>query len=368
MRKNLQFARALTGWLGSLLLGTGAACAQGWDQDLSHLFNLGKSDQSQWTRHFRLSAVMGLNFRGKVETAGTFAFSGNHPGAAGVSGQDHFYDDGYVRVDATGNKNGQTWYWGYQGGSTQYVPGDDRIYFHAAESYTVSGSAEPGSGAEAGFELAYGGKVRQGERSSLGWEFGFGFMPIGIKDQRTLGGVSATRITHSYPTAGIVVPAGPYQGTYSGPGALLNDVAQNETIGAGTVTGLNLVGTRELEATLYSLRLGPTWQWDPHPRISTLLGAGAALGIVSGDLKMFESVQFPDGTMGVNAGRHSGTELTYGGYLSAALLLHTVENGDLYLGVQYLPMSSATFRAAGRRAQLDQVQAVYFSIGIHWPF
>lgn len=368
MRNKSPSTRSCLGALTSLALGIGVAGAQGWDQDLSHLFDLGKSDQAQWTRHFRLGAVLGLNFKAKFATAGTFAFSGNHPGAVGVGGQDHLYDDGFVRVDASGNKNGQTWYWGYQGEGGQYTAGDDRIYFHAAESYTVQGGAKRDSGAEAGFELAYGGKLRQGRNASWGWEFGFGFMPIGIKDRQTLGGVSATRITHSYQLAGIVAPDAPYQGSYLGPGALISDVAQNETVGAGTFTGLNLTGTRELDLTLYSLRLGPTWQWDPHPRVSTLLGAGAALGIVSGDLKVLESVQFPDGTRGVNAGRHSETELTYGGYLSAALLLHTVENGDLYLGVQYMPMSSATFRGAGRRAQLNQTQAVYFSVGINWPF
>lgn len=45
-----------------------------------------------------------------------------------TGGVDHDYDDGYVRVDSSGNAGGLTWFWGYQNQSQ--VPDDGFIHFH----------------------------------------------------------------------------------------------------------------------------------------------------------------------------------------------------------------------------------------------
>src|ERR1017187_10992245 len=57
------------------------------------------SDNDDWTRHFRIGAMVGFNISANFNTKGTFNIPGNNA-ANGI------YDNGYVRVDDTGNAQG----------------------------------------------------------------------------------------------------------------------------------------------------------------------------------------------------------------------------------------------------------------------
>ena len=59
-------------------------------------------DSGDWTRHFRIGAMVGMNIKANFKTKGTFNISGNNPAKV-------IYDDGYVRVDDTGNAGGLCW-------------------------------------------------------------------------------------------------------------------------------------------------------------------------------------------------------------------------------------------------------------------
>jgi hypothetical protein len=353
-------------WLGasSVLAQTEAIKLS--DETFDRFLAMAGEDQEYWPRHFRLGALMGFNFKAQFSMGGMFKFSQNNPGAAGVGGLNRVYDDGYVMVDVNGTGNGTTWNWGYQ--STNQISGSgssQRLLFYAADTYTANGSAEATSDAEFGGELTYGGHLARWGKVLVGWEFGFGYLPINIEDSRTINGVDATRVTHSFDAADLILPDPPYTGTFNGPGALLGD---NPTQSTETVLGRDLVGKRNLDVTMYSFRLGPAVHWELHPRWAVAASAGAAMAIFSGELKFNESVTFDDGSTARSIGSISSTELTYGGYVSATLLFHAVENGDFYLGVQYMPLGDATFSGVGRQANLDMSGAVYISAGINWPF
>src|SRR5262249_48661628 len=78
---------------------------------------------NDWSRHFRVGLLVGFNLKASFSQSGQFSVSGSQPGEPGVSGVNHFYDDGYVRVDETGNALGKTTYWGYRD-SSQYNAAD----------------------------------------------------------------------------------------------------------------------------------------------------------------------------------------------------------------------------------------------------
>ena len=118
---------------------------------------------------------------------------------------------------------------------------------------------------------------------------------------------------------------------------------------------------------LYTLRLGPTFYWDLTEHLSMSLGAGPAVGIVSGDYKYDETIT-ASGVSAHNSGRIGGTDLVYGGYVNATVLCHVVDNGDIYTGVQFMPMSNATISGGGRMGRLNLGGQLYFSVGINWPF
>jgi hypothetical protein len=348
--------------------------AQSYDDNLWRtLFGQKQDVPGDWTKHFRVGAQVGFNLKAQFSMSGTFDVSGNNPGATGVSRVDHVYDNGYVLVDASGNDGGLTWNWGYQS-ADQYDSGSQRLSFRATDSYTTSGNATENSGAQLGVDVAYGGHLTQWGRAMVGWEFGFGYLPVSIKDNQALS-ANVTRISHSFDVSGIQFPGllgdpSPggfiYEGTYDGPGALIGDVAQ---AGPGeTIANVPLTGERALDVNVFSFRLGPTLHWELPPRFAVAVSAGAAFGIVSGDLKYNETLQFSDGSTANNQGKSGATEFAYGGYISGTLIYHAVKNGDLYLGVQYMPMTSTTFGSDGREAELDMSGALYISTGFNWPF
>lgn len=306
---------------------------------------------------------MGLNLKADFSLDGQFGISGSQPGATGGSGVNHFYDDGYVRVDQTGNAQGYTSYWGYNNAS-QYGPAAQTLLMHSAKSFGLSSGTGEGGGVQVGFDMAYGGDFAHWGKTLVGWELGFGLLPISIKDTRPLGAVF-TRTAHSFDASGIVLPTAPYNGGPSGLGPTLRDVATalpDDTI-AGTVTG-----SRSLDLTLHNVRLGPTLWWELHPRWAVSVSGGAALGIVSGDYKFDETVVLADGGSTRNTGKIGATDVVYGGYVSAVAVYHAVANGDIFVGAQFMPLGDVLVRGGGRQARLHFGEGVYLSAGINWSF
>jgi hypothetical protein len=314
-----------------------------------------------WPKHFRLGALVGFNFKGEFSVTGPISVSGNNPGVPGGL-QNHSYDDGYVNIDATGNDSDLTWNWGYQNASQLL---GETLSFHSVQSYeATSGGGTADGDPQVGFDMAYGGQIKKLWGGTLGWEFGFGLMPIEIKNNLS-GSANVTRLIHSYQTGGIFLPQAPYQGSFEGPGAVISD----EAVDGGTeVVGATVDGSQSLQVNLYNFRLGPTLQWEVHPRIALAVSVGAAFGIVGGDLEFNQTLTFAQGAPANVQGKSGNTEFVYGGYVSGTVLFHAVRNGDIYLGFQYMPMSNATFSGDGQEAKLDLTGGLYISAGFNWPF
>jgi hypothetical protein len=347
--------------VGLLMVSATAVPAQSYNGDIwQNLFAAPGFDQD-WPRHFRVGALVGFNFKADFSMSGPFTVSGRNPGTPGVGGQNHDYDDGYVRLDATGNSGGETWNWGYDSAS-QLV--GNRLYYHSASSYTASDSASAGSGAQVGFDTAYGGHLFPLWGGAFGWELGFGLMPIKIKNNLSQP-TTVTRIVHSFDASGVDLPDAPYQGGFNGPSVTIGDIANAEP---SEILSGTLSGSQTVDVTMYNLRLGPTLYWELHPRVGLEVSAGAAVGILSGGLKYDETLLLSDGSTAINQGKVGDTQIVYGGYVAGTLLYHAVKNGDLYVGFQYMPMSSATFSGGGREAKLDLSGGLYISAGINWPF
>ncbi|MDD5141478.1 MAG: hypothetical protein PHY43_14610, partial [Verrucomicrobiales bacterium] len=338
LRCRAWFARGLFCFFAGLAL---AASAQSDSMDTfggspdSSKFIWIERDAPDWTRHFRIGAMVGMNISANFKTKGTFNVSGNNP-AAGV------YDDGYVREDSTGNAFGQTSNWGYDNAS-QYNPATQTLLMHGASSYSTSGSSKDNGSAFAGFDMAYGDNLWYWKHARVGWEFGFGLLPINITDNSPMS-ATVKQSTFSFNTSNpdnAPIPGAPYQGGFDRQGGDWTipgtpaSVATTNT--AGTVTG-----SRELDVMLYTFRLGPTFYWDLNEYFGVQLGAGPAFGIVSGTYKFNETI-----TTSVSSTKNHGsfdfTDLTYGGYVNGTLLYHVINDADLYIGAQYMPMGNASF-------------------------
>lgn len=364
------FTRALG---GAVFCGVGLALAASAQQTLppspeetppQHLWIESPPETlNNWPRHFRVGAFLGINIKAEFKMSGNFSVSGSQPGQPGVPGVDHVYDDGYARVDATGNAQGRTSYWGYDNDG-QYDGAAQTLTFHSAKSFEASGGGTSDDSPYLGVDVAYGGNLWRWGRTQIGWEFGFGYLPINIKDKQPVATV-IQRTVHSYDTGGILLPTAPYHGGSSGIGPTLLDGATSlpDDEISGTITG-----SRTLEMTLFAFRLGPLLHWELNPRWAVSLSAGPALGYLDGDLSYEETILSADGGSGINRGSTDGSDVVFGAYVNATLMYHLEEHGDLYIGVQYMPLGSATVSGGGREAKLDMSGGVYFTAGINWPF
>jgi hypothetical protein len=308
------------------------------------------SKDDDWTRHFRIGAMVGLNISANFSTKGTFNIN-KPPGV---------YDDGYVREDNTGNAFGQTGYWGYNNASQL---AGSTLTMHNTTSYTPSGSAQDSGSAFPGFDMAYGGNLWNWGRTRIGWDLGFGLLPISITDNRPMS-ATVNQTTYTFNTGSIVVPGAPYQGGFNRQGepTISIDSTNSSANLPGTITG-----SRTLDVMLYTVRLGPSVYWDLNEYFGLSAGAGPAVGIVSGSLKYNEMIITT--TSVSSKGQVDATDLVYGGYVNASLMYHVPgEKGDLYLGVQYMSLGNATISGGGREGRLNLGGQVYISAGINWPF
>lgn len=319
--------------------------------------------RDDWTRNFRLGLQLAFNIHSEFSLDGLVSIGSGDPGATGVPGVNHFYDDGYVRVDNTGNAGGVTSFWGYDNAS-QYDPLTGTLVYKNTRGFAAQNDIDVDSGATFGFELAYGGKIYDWRRVRLGWEFGYGLLPLSLEDSSALP-ATFLRVVQSFQTGGIVLPTAPYQGGPSGLGPVIPDIATG--LEPEIING-ELTGSRELDVTLHSFRLGPTLFWRFHRRWAVTGGVGPALGLLNGGYRYNEVFLFDDGTSAANSGDFDQTIFLFGGYASATVLFRVVANADLYLSAQFLSLGDAQYGGGGRRATLDLGRTVMTSIGINWPF
>lgn len=319
--------------------------------------------RDDWTRNFRLGAQLTFNVKTDFSLNGPISVNRQSPGPTGVPGADHFYNDGYVRVDNTGNAGGLTSYWGYDDAS-QYNAATKQLIMRSIGSFDASETKSEDGGVLPGLDVAYGSQIRDWGRTRLGWEVGYGFTPMDFKDSTPLN-VTFNRDVQAFSVGDLALPAAPYAGGPSGVGPQILDVATgrpSETL-AGTVTG-----TRQLDVNLHALRAGATLFWRFQPRWALSGSVGPALGLVPGSYIYSETFNLSDGSVSSESGKMSHTEVVFGGYAAATLHCRLIESADVYLGMQFMSLQNADFGNSQREATLDLGATFSLSLGVNWPF
>jgi hypothetical protein len=329
--------------------------------------------QDAWIKHFRIGMSFGLNIKTDFKTTGTFPISGSAPGDPTNAFMDHFYDDGYVRLDDTGNARDpdtgipSTAFWGYQSASqlTGAAP-NQTLTYHSSKFFTGSGNNSADASPALGFDMAYGGTFAKWERLAVGWEFGFNLTTIGAKDRQPIA-ATLTQGQYQFGSGGTTpMPAAPYNGTFVSAGnPLINAVgtALPDLIVPGTING-----TRSLDALLYQFRLGPQLRWEFYPQWTLNGSFGGAFGLVDADYRFDEKINLANGTTASNRGKFGSLETTYGGYAGAVVMFDTGNRWEAYLGTHFITMSDAKVTSGNREAKMGLGGAVYISAGINWTF
>ncbi|MBM3883981.1 MAG: hypothetical protein FJ387_30470 [Verrucomicrobia bacterium] len=326
------------------------------------------SAQSDNLQNGPLSRV-GVSYRSGFNGSASFKNVGGlnlpaDPDPVPGGGVDRFYDDGYVRVDSSGNAGGETWFWGYQ--SASQLPGDGTIVMRRTAAAGGLSRRDIDDDPQHGFELTYNLEWPvQALRGFLGIEAAFNFMDLQIADRQPLTG-NTIGIADAFPLNSIVPPLAPYAGTREGPGPSIGATPVPSvmiTPGGATVTG-----ARRIDASLYGLRLGPNWRLPLSRRVSVSLGGGLALAVADSRFSFRETVTLAGGGFGSSAGSDGRAAWLAGGYLSGSVALALDRAWAVVAGVQYQNLGAYSHRAGARSATVDLGESVFLTGGINFTF
>ena len=312
-------------------------------------FVLRGADYDENPNRFSFGPRFGLNFKAN------FNNNAVNPGPA-TGGANHFYNDGYVLLDGSGDAGGLTSNWGYPNASQ--VVGNS-MQFHAIQS---DASSSPSDDPQFGAELVYQrvlGSLSPALSGCWGLETGFGFTHIDLRDNQS-GNVSAT--TDSYSLNGVLPPAAGYNGTPNGPGALLGDTP-TRTATPGTLTTHD-----KLAGQLFSFRLGPFVEWHFSSKLSLSGSAGLTLAPTTLDYDFSENASLSGGGNFAASGHACKTELLYGPYVGGTLRYDFDKCLSAFVGAQFQNLTALDMSVNGRSARFDPGAAIYLSAGIGWKF
>lgn len=309
-------------------------------------------------RHFRAGTVLGINLEADFSQAGFFSSD------LGPFSQGWSFDNGFVGPDdsSSGSAGGFTSNWGYTS-NAQYNASANELTFTRADAFASTNASSVNGESELGLDLAYGGTLKRFGRTWLLWEVGFTLLPINL-GQRTTANAWFSDTLYTWDTTGLLPPLAPYQGSAeSGP---LLATQFESALPAPGVTRDGLTADREIDATLYNLRLGPVIHYDFNRYLSVELTGGLATGLVDGAYRYVERRQSGDTTLA--RGHINATDWLYGGYAGVTTKVLIEQNAYLYGSAQWMTLGQVEFSGQGRSAELRLDQGLYFSVGFTWIF
>jgi hypothetical protein len=313
---------------------------------------------------FRLSYRGGFNISATFKDTGSFS-QANDPGPA-VAGVDHNYDDGYNRVDSSGNLNNQTWYWGYT--DSGQVPGDGFIYMHSLSSAPASAPQEESCSPQNGVELTYNRHLWQTGRLLWGLEAAANYTFLSI-DARDIAGGTANLITDAYSLGGTTPPQAPYFGTFEGPvpggpnRPVIGDIP-TRSVAASTAQG-----QRSLDADLFGFRLGPSLGIPLTQRLGLSFSGGLALVSVQSDFEFKETLTNPGaGGNLVRSGTASDSDFLVGGYVAGNISYAFTEAWSVFVGAQYQNVGTYSQQVSDKEVEVDLRKSVFVSAGLGYSF
>jgi len=312
---------------------------------------------------------MGFNFKVDFRNLGGLQLS--DPGPSTGSAVNRNYDNGYNRVDSSGNQGGLTWNWGYTSPNSAQ-PGSLTLQSDATPATAKSGTYQ--EGVEHGGEIFYAREMIRREKWRGGLQAAFGYTAISIKDEETLS-YYINRTSDRFDIGSVVLPLPPYRGSFQGPGPLISsDLTPSQrstTVLQGAAT---IYGSREMHTDLFSLRLGPYFEIPLHPKWSILIDGGLFLAFANSRFKYQETVTISDPAYGINltsAARsdlHSETEFLVGGYAGASISYAISEKVGVFVGARFQSAGQAVNKTDGKKSILDLGNSIIASVGASYSF
>jgi hypothetical protein len=326
------------------------------------------------TNRFTLSLRFGLDIDTKFKgIGGSLNPSLNNPISRKTPNGDAYnYDNGYVLTDVSGNAGNQTWYWGYDN-SSQVNTIANTISFNRTTA-TPSGSSTSGnadSDGNTGFELAYDrqlGVKEDWHNMRYGLELAVNFMPICINSSSTFGAnVSQQTDVYGY-TTGTTPPSAPYQGSFGGPGFVLN--VPRLSTSTTPIADASVFSQDHFDANLWGFRLGPyvEFPFGKKDQFTLSLSAGLALGLLDANDSWKQTVTIPGNPTVISSGGGDDFNLLWGGYIGLDADYQFTEHWGISGGVQFQDLGTYDHSFGGREVDLDLSRSLFFLVGVSYNF
>lgn len=317
---------------------------------------------------FGINLMAGYNYKATFGEESGFHAPLHDPGAeTGI--MDRFYEDGYNRVDISGNALDMTSFWGYQDAS-QYDPGAHTITMNSQRMIPTEGQQifADQNDAQPGLEIWWTGTILSGERKEdtladphtnqqkteharwyLDFRTALRWQHVGIDQKGNISGSFETT-SDTYSTGGATPPTAPFDGTYSGPNMSLDAIPKSRTVSmgpAGTTTAYY-----DLEADLFALDLGPALTFDLDLGARLVLSAGATVAWTQSDF----SYRYSDY---IQSGSDTQEEVLFGYY--GAIDIVFIEG--VSFGIATFQMENLNHRSNGHVASMEFNDSYYIRLG-----
>jgi hypothetical protein len=275
------------------------------------------------------------------------------------------YDNGFVLPDVGGTASGLTWNWGYADASQ--LVGDAINY----ERYSnlphagvfTSGSDDPLLGGEVIFGVEFG-RFNIGSKE-LGWgvELGYSFTPFKLTDtSSTSGTVDYLAATHGL--GGIVPPVAPYQGTFNGPGPVID---LNPTTSTTTSSAATSAFDGTLESDLHLVKIGLWLELPLTQTISASLSLGYSSVFADTRFDFREAIAIANPgipALGVTDASTGASEWQGGFYGELRATWQFSKYVGAYVAGDYMYNSGFGYNEAGREISLDFNSSYSASLGL----
>lgn len=286
---------------------------------------------------FGVSGSASFNYKANFRSRPVPQARRSNPGAA-AAGADHFYDDGYNRVDSSDNAWDQTSYWGYESAAQDNGSG---ITMNSAQSSIDSQrSSERENELQPGVEIYWQQNLSSGERWNYGVRAALWWQRIEI-DHRAAYNTTITTLSDTYSYDGIP-PSAPFNGSFGGPNFLLSDIPTRSTSAAA---GPSILASRSLDADLFGFDFGPTLSLTLTRRLQLTTSAGGTIAFIDSDFS------YNDG--GLASGSDTQTDWLPGFYASTDLQYLIGERWGIFAGAAYNWLDNFDQHSGGRSAELQ---------------
>jgi hypothetical protein len=286
---------------------------------------------------FGVSAGASFNYKADFQSAAAAQPRATDPGAA-VAGTDHFYDDGYNRVDSSDNAGGETSYWGYQNASQD---NGGSITMNSAQTTINQGSSsETQEDAQPALEVYWQQDITSNKQWNVGFRTALRWQRIEL-DNRAVYGTTIETISDTYSYTGIP-PGAPFDGSFGGPNFLLSDSPVRSITSAA---GPTVTATRNLDADLFGFDLGPTLALNLTKKLRAVLSTGGTVAWMRSDFS------YRDGALA--SGSDTKEEFLFGAYAGADLQYRIGEHWGIFGGAAYNWLQNFDQQVDGRSAELQ---------------